>query len=663
MYVGGLISGSVFYGSGANLIGTATGLSIGGNAATVTTNANLTGVVTSVGNVTSIANGAITNAMLANSAVANLSGTNTGDQTNISGNAATATTSTNLYGAGGSYIASSNGGKSYSLSIQVREAGLAGAQASNMVYAPRLAFHWSGVVASSIAMEANGRIGIFNNPGTAYENFVAETIYANSSFQGNLTGNVTGNVSGNSATTSQRTFGNVRTDGINRGSYGAISIAGSNGTYSGIDFADPSVTLMVRNSDGLSGMYKNNNAWIWYFDGSGVLTVGTVPGGSVSGTVASATNATYATTAGSAPANGGTATAAAYLNGAGYIYRGGFSGNWNTDFQNTPSSTYRYYGDNANDANSPGGTWWFSESFRHSNGSNYWGTQVAWGWEDNANRLATRNITANSFGGWVYYLNSSNYSSYALPASGGTLGGNLTINGSSNTPLSVNATEPYMEIVANGGSNTAGLAIKPTTGYDAVIGNFRGGALNMMANSTRAGQFRLDGGYYDLQMGTGGGGINGTVSFYGSNSGAGYEGRLTCLNSDGNTHFYHRNNASGFTDIGYWNSSGMYITYYGSYSDIRLKNVIETNPSITMDGIDVIKYTLKSHPDIVRYGYSAQQVQSVLSDLVTINSPISGSNGDGTLMLNYTDLHVLKIATLERKVQDLQSQIDALKAK
>jgi hypothetical protein len=71
--------------------------SITGNAATATsannviTNANLTGPVTSVGNATSIANGAITNAMLANSAVANLSGTNTGDQTTISGNAATAT--------------------------------------------------------------------------------------------------------------------------------------------------------------------------------------------------------------------------------------------------------------------------------------------------------------------------------------------------------------------------------------------------------------------------------------------------------------------------------------------------------------------------------------------------------------------------------------------
>jgi len=70
------------------------------------TNANLTGVVTSTGNATAIANGAITNVMLANVAVANLSGTNTGDQTNITGNAATATTATNVSGV----VAIANGG-------------------------------------------------------------------------------------------------------------------------------------------------------------------------------------------------------------------------------------------------------------------------------------------------------------------------------------------------------------------------------------------------------------------------------------------------------------------------------------------------------------------------------------------------------------------------
>ena len=72
--------------------------SVSGNAGTVTTNANLTGVVTSAGNATSIANGAITNAMLFNGAVANLSGTNTGDQTAVSGNAGTVTNGVYIVG-------------------------------------------------------------------------------------------------------------------------------------------------------------------------------------------------------------------------------------------------------------------------------------------------------------------------------------------------------------------------------------------------------------------------------------------------------------------------------------------------------------------------------------------------------------------------------------
>lgn len=62
--VTGTITASNFSGSSS---GTNTGdqVNISGNAATVTTNANLTGVVTSVGNATSIASGAITSAMLA----------------------------------------------------------------------------------------------------------------------------------------------------------------------------------------------------------------------------------------------------------------------------------------------------------------------------------------------------------------------------------------------------------------------------------------------------------------------------------------------------------------------------------------------------------------------------------------------------------------------
>ena len=90
----------------------------------------------------------------------------------------------------------------------------------------------------------------------------------------------------------------------------------------------------------------------------------------------------------------------------GALQRYGSSGNVNTDFQNTPAGTMRHGGDDYGLSNAPGtGGWHFYDHYRHSNGSNYWGTQVAWGWEDNANNMYQRNISANSFSGWVKYWN------------------------------------------------------------------------------------------------------------------------------------------------------------------------------------------------------------------------------------------------------------------
>ena len=63
---------------------------------------------------------------------------------------------------------------------------------------PRISWHWGGVVASLITIEANGTIAVRNNPGNAYEQFKASIITATSNFSGNLTGNVTGNVTGSS---------------------------------------------------------------------------------------------------------------------------------------------------------------------------------------------------------------------------------------------------------------------------------------------------------------------------------------------------------------------------------------------------------------------------------------------------------------------------------
>jgi hypothetical protein len=74
---------------------------------------------------------------------------------------------------------SSTYGASYgAAAIEVREYNLEASTGGNdMSRAPRIGFHWAGVVASSIAMEYSGRIGIWNNPGNAYERFASGTYY------------------------------------------------------------------------------------------------------------------------------------------------------------------------------------------------------------------------------------------------------------------------------------------------------------------------------------------------------------------------------------------------------------------------------------------------------------------------------------------------------
>ena len=212
-------------------------------------------------------------------------------------------------------------------------------------------------------------------------------------------------------------------------------------------------------------------------------------------------------------------------------------------------------------------------------------------------------------------------------------------------------------------SNYSADLLTITSGGNVLIGTTtdNGARLQINGTSNFTGNLTINDGSL-IKLGQGGS-SNVSIDFFASNFGAGYEGRIMGLNSDGNTHFYSRNGSATFTDIGYFSNTGMYITYYGTYSDMRLKNLIEINPDINLDGLDVIKYTLKSNPSLIRYGYSAQQVQSVLPDLVTLNKGIGQSDEDATLMLNYNDLYVLKIAALEKKMAELMQEVAVLKGK
>ena len=87
-----------------------------------------------------------------------------------------------------------------------------------------------------------------------------------------------------------------------------------------------------------------------------------------------------------------------------------FNANWNTDFTTTPVGSMILRGDTSSGSNTggPGGSWWFQQNFRHSNGANYWGVQIAWGWEDNLHRLLTRNWQSGSASAWIEYINTNN---------------------------------------------------------------------------------------------------------------------------------------------------------------------------------------------------------------------------------------------------------------
>jgi hypothetical protein len=255
----------------------------------------------------------------------------------------------------------------------------------------------------------------------------------------------------------------------------------------------------------------------------------------------------------------------------------------------------------------------------------------------------------------IYVWNPANFSvNYAttagsatdatkLPLAGGTLTGDLGINGGAgNVPLSMNSTEPYMHIIANGASNTAGIRLYPTNGYNALIGNFRAsGELVLVAsnteavfinsNSIRVNKYRFNG--------------NGTLSGNGLVEivDMAEVGMATQANS---YRWYSANAASILMSL---NTSGdLTANAFFESSDIRYKDVIETNPNLTLEGLDVIKFTRRGSK-LIRYGYSAQQVKSLSEDLV------GGTKDD--LTVNYSDVHTLKIAALEKRIAELEAKL------
>lgn len=136
-----------------NCTGTASGLTAGN----VTTNANLTGHITSTGNAAVL--GSFTIAQLSTAiSDANISGTNTGDQTNITGNAATVTTNANLTG-----VVTSTGNATAIADAALSIAKTSGLQTALDAKAPLASPTFTGTVTTPAEI-LNGQVNLDGTP-------------------------------------------------------------------------------------------------------------------------------------------------------------------------------------------------------------------------------------------------------------------------------------------------------------------------------------------------------------------------------------------------------------------------------------------------------------------------------------------------------------------
>lgn len=266
-------------------------------------------------------------------------------------------------------------------------------------------------------------------------------------------------------------------------------------------------------------------------------------------------------------------------------------------------------------------------------------------------------VTASSFSGISYWTNVSgrpthlsqltndlgNYGNWVV-RSGDTMNGRLTIdtrNANDNLPLHVLSVEPYIQLQATGTSNATSFRMYPTGGYTASMGNYATGEVCIVAantesvfidsNSIRVNKYRFNG--------------NGSLS--GNGTPEIVDMATVGMAMQSLNYRWYNNNASAIL-MSLTSAGNLTANAFFESSDIRYKDVIETNPTLSLQGLDVIKFTRKGS-NIVRYGYSAQQVKSLSEDLV------GGTKDD--LTVNYSDVHTLKIAALERRVKELEDQL------
>ena len=268
-------------------------------------------------------------------------------------------------------------------------------------------------------------------------------------------------------------------------------------------------------------------------------------------------------------------------------------------------------------------------------------------WRDDADTIVT-SLAWTSITGRPTALSSftndlGNYGGFVV-RTGDTMTNRLTIDSrtiNNNLPLHILAVEPYMQIEAVGATNSTAIKMYSTGGYGAYIGNYATGELVLVAanteavyinsNSIRVAKYRFNG--------------NATLSGSGTPEIVDIANVGMAMQSL-NYKWYNNTATILYMTLDY--NGNLTANGFFESSDIRYKDIIETNPNSSLEGLDVIKFTRKGNK-VIRYGYSAQQVKSLSEDLV--------GGTDNEMTVNYSDVHTLKIAALEKRIAELEAKL------
>jgi hypothetical protein len=240
-----------------------------------------------------------------------------------------------------------------------------------------------------------------------------------------------------------------------------------------------------------------------------------------------------------------------------------------------------------------------------------------------------------------------NYGSW-YSTSGGTISGNVVINGSSNAALTINEAQPYLELNATGASNTAGVRIYPTAGYDANIGNYRGGALNLLSNSVVVAKVTHNAGVIFYVGGTG------PITAVGTNTSA-YNifVNSSASNKTWDISLYNNDwilNESNVTSrLKVLAGGGVYADAFYEFSDKRFKTLVKEDPIINIGSITSKLYVKEGKTEL---GYYAQDFIGVLDSAILTDK-------DGVLSLSYRQVHTAKIAALEKRIAELETKLNS----